>query len=108
MDNTISLRGFDNLDPAELQKVEEILSKNIKKIASGEGYDHLSIELKQHKHAKGFNHEIKAVLFLKNQKISSQNQRISSQASDKNLYKSLKIVLDKLLAEIEHNQKHRR
>jgi hypothetical protein len=108
MDNTISLRGFDNLDPSELKKVEEIVSKNIKKIASGEGYENLSIELKQHKHAMGFNHEIKAILFLKNPKISSQNQRISSQTTDKNLYKSLKVVLDKLLAEIEHNQKHRK
>jgi len=101
MDSTISLRGFDNLDPLELKKVEEILSKSLKKIANGEDYENLSIELKQHKYAKGFNHEIKAIVFLK-------NKRISSQTSDKNLYKSLKVVLDKLLAGIEHDQKHKK
>jgi ribosome-associated translation inhibitor RaiA len=95
MDSTIALRGFENLDPLEQQKVQEIVSKSLKKITIKEEYDALTIELKQHQHAKEFIHELRATLFVK-------NKRISSQGSDKNLYKALKSVLDKLLSELEH------
>jgi ribosome-associated translation inhibitor RaiA len=95
MDSTIALRGFDNLDSLELNKVGEIVSKSLRKITQREDYENLTIELKQHKHVKEFIHEIKATLFIKNKRISSKN-------SDKNLYKAIKIVLDKLLSEIEH------
>ena len=98
MDNTISLRGFDNLDSLELKKLEEIVSKSLKKITFQEDYDQIIIELKQHKHNNEFVHEIKATLFLKKQRFSSKN-------SDKNLYKALKIALDKLLSELEHKLK---
>ncbi len=95
MDSTIALRGFENLDSLEMKKVEEIVSKSLKKINTQENYENLTIELKQHKHAKEFTHEIKAILFLKNKRISSEN-------SDKNLYKAIKTALDKLLSELEH------
>ena len=70
MDNTIALRGFENLDSLESQKVEEIISKSLKKIDLRENYENIVIELKQHKHAKEFIHEVKATLFLKNKRIS--------------------------------------
>jgi len=98
MDSTIALRGFENLDSLELQKVEEIVSKSLKKITTKEDYGNLTIELKQHKHAKEFTHEVKATIFIGNKRISSQN-------SDKNLYKAIKTVLDKLLSELEHKSR---
>jgi hypothetical protein len=98
MDNTMALRGFENLDSLELKKVEEIISKSLNKIALREDYENLVIELKQHKHSKEFIHEIKATIFLKTSRFSSQN-------SDKNLYKAIKTVLDKLLSELEHKSR---
>jgi hypothetical protein len=98
MDNTISLIGFNILDSLEQDKVKEIVTKNLKKINVREDYSNLVIELKQHKHANEFIHEIKAILFLK-------DKRISSQVSDKNLYRALQTLFDKTLAEIEHKIK---
>lgn len=101
MDGTIALRGFENLDSLEQQKVQEIVSKSLKKITIKEDYQELIIELKQHKHSMEFIHEIKATIFLK-------DRRISSKSSDKNLYKALNSVLDKLLSELGHKLKDTR
>lgn len=101
MDNTISLIGFDVLDDAEQDKIRVIVAKNLRKIDMREDYSKLLIELKQHKHAKEYLHEIKSVLFGK-------NKRIISQTSDKNLYRAVQIIFDKMLAEIEHNEKNKK
>ncbi len=98
MDNTISLIGFDALDDLEQNKVKEIITKNLRKISVRGNYTKLRIELKQHKHAKEFVHELKSVLFI-------TDKRISSGSSDKNLYRALQILFDKTLAEIEHKTK---
>jgi len=98
MDSTISLIGFDILDNLEQNKAKEIITKNLKKIDVRGDYSKLVIELKQHKHSQEFVHEVKAVLFI-------GDKRISSQTSDKNLYKALQTLFDKTLAEIEHKTK---
>ena len=100
MDNTLTLQGFTNLDPSEIERLEELIEKNLKKIKFKSDYNNLRIELKQHKHSKEINHEINAILFLK------QN-RINAETSDKNIYKALQNVFDKLLAEIEHKNRLR-
>ncbi len=98
MDNTLTLQGFTNLDPSEIERLEELIAKNLKKINLRSEYTNLRIELKQHKHSKEINHEISAILFLK-------KNRINAETSDKNIYKALQNVFDKLLAEIEHKNK---
>ncbi len=98
MDNTLTIQGFTNLDPSEIKRLEELIAKNLKKIKFKSDYNDLRIELKQHKHAKEFIHEINAILFLK-------QSRIRAETSDKNIYKALQNVFDKLLAEIEHKNK---
>ena len=98
MDNTISLVGFDILDSSEQDKVKEIITKNLKKISVRSNYSKLRIELKQHKHAKEYVHEIKSVLFV-------GDKRIGSETSDKNLYRALQTLFDKTLSEIEHKTK---
>jgi ribosome-associated translation inhibitor RaiA len=98
MDNTLTLQGFTNLDPSEIERLEELVEKNLKKIKFKSDYTNLRIELKQHKHSKEINHEINAVLFLK-------QSRINAEANDKNIYKALQNVFDKLLAEIEHKSR---
>ncbi len=96
--DTLTLQGFSNLDPSEIERLEDLIAKNLKKIRFKSDYLNLRIELKQHKHSKEFVHEIKATLFLK------QN-RIRAETSDKNIYKALQNVFDKLLSEIEHKNK---
>jgi ribosome-associated translation inhibitor RaiA len=97
MDDTITLQGFKNLDPSEIERLEELISKNVKKIKFESDYNNLTIELKQHKHTLEFIHEIKADLFLK-------NKRINAQDSDKNIYKALQSVFNKIMSELKHRQ----
>ena len=98
--DTLTLQGFNILDPSEIERLEEVIAKNLKKIKFRSDYINLRIELKIHEHAKEFVHEIKAVLFLK-------KNRIRAETSDKNIYKALQNVFDKLLSEIEHKNKSR-
>jgi ribosome-associated translation inhibitor RaiA len=87
--------GFKGLDDSEIKVVQEIILNSLNKINKKVTANLIRVELKQHKHAKEFMHEIKAVLFLK-------GNRISASASNKNMYKAVKETLDKLIAEIGH------
>ncbi len=93
----ITLIGFDVLDPAEIQRIQEIIDKKLKKIKID--YNLLRITLEQHKHSKYITHETKADLFLK------QGKSIFAQATEDNLYKALDQLMEKITAEINHKFK---
>ena len=93
--DSLTLQGFSNLDPSEIKSLEEVIAKKLSKIKFKTNYEGLRVELKQHKHSKEFIHEIKAVMFLK-------SKRMMAQDSDKNIYKALNNVFDKLITELGH------
>lgn len=95
MSNNIQLIGFDKLDLSEINSINEIISKYIKKINSKIEYDLLRLTLKQHQKIKYFIHEINAELFITSKK------KVASKYDDKNIYRAVSFVLDKLLSEIE-------
>lgn len=97
-DPEIALIGFDILAESEIGVIKGIVLKSLNKLSKKAEIGLIRLELKQHKHAKEFNHEIKAILFLK-------NNRISAMDSDKNMYKALDAVMCKLGKELEHKNK---
>jgi ribosome-associated translation inhibitor RaiA len=94
----IALIGFKDIDESEVSVIKGIVLKSLNKLTKKAEIELVRIELKEHKHAKEFMHEVKAVLFLKNSLISATD-------TDKNLYKAIQGVLCKLDKESEHKRK---
>ncbi|UCD20815.1 MAG: hypothetical protein JSW08_03515 [archaeon] len=90
----IALIGFEGLDESELKSINEILVKRLKKLKID--YSLLRINLKQHKHAKHFMHELTVNL------SRAKGRPILAKISDKNLYKALDKVMERLLSEVKH------
>ena len=90
--------GFKDIDDSEISVIKGIVLKTLNKLSKRTEIELIRLELKQHKHAKEFVHEMKAVLFLK-------NNRISATDTDKNIYKALSGVMCKLDKESEHKKK---
>ena len=94
----IAFIGFQSIDESEISVIKGIVLKSLNKLSKKAEIELIRLELKQHKHAKEFMHEMKAVLFLK-------NNRISATDSDKNIYKALSGVMCKLDKESEHKER---
>ncbi|MCX6741646.1 MAG: hypothetical protein NTX24_00520 [Candidatus Pacearchaeota archaeon] len=94
----VAFVGFKDIDDSEISVIKGIVLKTLNKLSKKTEIELIRLELKQHKHAKEFVHEIKAVLFLK-------NNRISATDTDKNIYKALSGVMCKLDKESEHKEK---
>lgn len=97
-EGNIQLVNFGKLDEIEIKKVEALLSTRVKKLRS---FILLKLNLRIHKHSTQFIHEIEGELHA--EKI----KRIGAVASDKNLYKALDDVMNKLTNELEHLQKNK-
>lgn len=95
----VRLIGFDDLDESEQFKVQEIMATYIKKIEERTPYEELKLRLKQHQRAKMFIHEISAQLFL------NSGTALSATSSNKNMYRALTEVMEKLVNEITHKEK---
>jgi ribosome-associated translation inhibitor RaiA len=93
----ITLSGFDSLDPAEVQRIEEIIDKRLKKLKVE--YKLFKISLKEHKHSKRIAIEVNADLFL------SKGKSIFAQSTEDNLYKALDQLMEKINSEISHKFK---
>jgi ribosome-associated translation inhibitor RaiA len=95
----VAFIGFKNIDDSEISIIKGIVLKSLNKLSKKAEIELIRLELKLHKHANEFVHEIKAVLFLK-------NNRISATDTDKNIYKALSNVMCKLDKESEHKEKN--
>jgi len=95
-EGNIQLVNFGKLDEIEIKKIETLLSTRIKKLRQ---FTLLKLNLRMHKHATQFIHEIEGELHV--EKI----KRIGAIASDKNLYKALDGVMHRLTSELEHLRK---
>jgi ribosome-associated translation inhibitor RaiA len=97
-DAKIALIGFKNLDESEIDTAKEIILKSLNKLDRTDSVDFIKIELKTHKHSKEFVHEVTATTY-------SKSKRMNAEESDKNLFKAVRNVMDKLIVESEHINK---
>lgn len=95
----IQLLGFDRLDDSEITIVKDLMLHYIKKLEKKTNYDFLKLTLKMHQRHKTFIHELRAELAI------HPGMFLNSTASDKNLYKALGMVMEKILSELDHLKK---
>ncbi len=91
----IALVGFDSLEPSEMIIVKKIVGNYVKRMGNVANYEEMKLVLQQHKHGKGFKHEINALAFF-------DEGRFNAHVTEWNLYKALSEVCEKILNEIEH------
>ncbi|MBL7100760.1 MAG: hypothetical protein ISS23_02275 [Nanoarchaeota archaeon] len=88
----IELEGFDNLEPAQLVVIKKIVGSSAKKIAEEIAkFDNLLITLKE-------NEKDKATL---TGKITINGNDHEAEASDKNLFFALNMILNELTTKIK-------
>ncbi len=95
---SISLVGFDVLEPVELAVVKKLVGNFVRKLTNQVEYSSLRLELKQHKKGKTFLHEI-------NGEAEIDKHSLGAKAEDYNLYACLNKVSEKLIAEASHRKR---
>jgi len=95
----IQLIGFNNMDITEINAVKDAVSGFLKKLKNKTNYELLKLTLKQHRRINYFVHEAKAELFI------HPHKSIGAKTSDKNIYKAIVDVMNKIIAELEHLEK---
>ena len=95
LDKKLSLSGF-NLESSELQKVNELVERYIRKIEDRlSDYQEIKLRLRKSAHGKAFLHEVEGDIIVKGKVLTSQ-------CVDYNLYTAISEVFEKMLREIEH------
>lgn len=97
--NNLQLTGFGELEKSEIEVINKLLGKYLRKINNEVNYESFRIRLKQHQKSKSFSHELKAELFVKPGEV------IGATIQHKNLYKAFSLLMTKILAVIEHRIK---
>ncbi len=97
LESEVKLINFGKLDEIEIEKAKKIISQGMKKIRNYGDFQLLKLNLRIHKHSMEYIHEIEGEVLIKNKKI------FNSIVSDKNLYKAISRVIDKLKNEIDHS-----
>lgn len=97
IESDVQLINFGKLDEIEIEKIKKILSTGVKKIRNYSDFQLLKLNLRIHKHSTEYIHEIEGEVLIKNKKT------FNSIVSDKNLYKAISEVLNKLKNEIDHS-----
>jgi ribosome-associated translation inhibitor RaiA len=95
---SISLVGFDRLEPAEITIVKKIVGTCVKKLQENGNYKDLKLVLQQHQHGKTFKHEINA-------QASFDEGTFTAHVTEWNLFKAISEAIEKINSELVHKNK---
>jgi ribosome-associated translation inhibitor RaiA len=94
----IKLMGFEELKQDEIESIQRIIAPYIEKINLIQEYQLLKISLKKHPKSKITMNELRASMQVK-------GKIFGVETDNKNLYKAMATLMEKLISEINHFSK---
>ncbi|MFH1823589.1 MAG: hypothetical protein ABH817_02650 [archaeon] len=94
MDKSISLQGFKDFDPTEIDRIQSIVEKSLVKVQNKIDYNSLKITLKQHRKQTEFIHELTAEIFR------NKGKSIYASMTHKNPFLAMTRLMDKIITEV--------